>query len=300
MTQSFKLACVQNCAVADVTQNIEIAGRLTRDALDRGARLTCLPEYFSGVELRDGLLHPAAFAEERHRVLQAFADLARDRRAWLLLGSLGVLAPDGRIFNRTYLLNPAGSVAGQYDKIHMFDVELDAGKPLRESATIAPGDHAVTAATELGTIGFSICYDLRFPHLYRRLAQAGAEILAVPAAFTKVTGAAHWHVLNRARAIENGCYVASPCQYGILPGGAACFGHSLIIDPWGEVLADGGDDEGVIMADIDLAKLRAVRAKVPAISHDRTFSGPDAAKPPCATWHAADETDPSVAPINWA
>jgi predicted amidohydrolase len=272
MTAPFKLACVQNCAVADVTRNIEIAGRLTRDAIDRGARLACLPEYFSGVELRDGLLHPAAFEESRHPVLQAFVDLARERRAWLLLGSLGVRAPDGRIFNRTYLLDPSGAVAARYDKIHMFDVELDAGKPLRESATIAPGDRAVTVATELGTIGLSICYDLRFAHLYRRLAQAGAQLLAVPAAFTKVTGAAHWHVLNRARAIENGCYVAAPCQYGTLPGGAACFGHSLIVDPWGAVLADGGEEEGVILSEIDLDQVRSARARIPALTHDRSFA----------------------------
>lgn len=275
MTQTFQLACVQNSAVADVARNIEIAVRLTREACDRGAQLVCLPEYFSGVELRGGLLHPAAFAEDRHPVLQAFADLARERRAWLLLGSLGVLAGDGRIFNRAYLLDRAGAVAARYDKIHMFDVELAAGQPLRESATIAPGDHAVVAATDLGKIGFSICYDLRFPHLYRRLAQAGAEILTVPAAFTKMTGEAHWHVLNRARAIENGCYLAAPCQFGILPGGAACFGHSLIVDPWGQVLADGGEDEGVILAEIDFAQLRAARAKIPAITHDRAFAGPE-------------------------
>lgn len=276
MTQPFKLACVQNSAVAEVARNIEIAGRLTREGCDRGAQLVCLPEYFSGVTLRDGLLHPAAFAEDRHPVLQAFADLARDRRVWLLLGSLGVLAADGRIFNRAYLLDRSGAVAARYDKIHMFDVELAAGQPLRESATIAPGDHAVIAATDLGKIGFSICYDLRFPQLYRRLAQAGAEILTAPAAFTRVTGEAHWHVLIRARAIENGCYLAAPCQYGTLPGGAECFGHSLIVDPWGKVLADGGEGEGVVLAEIDPAQVLAARARIPAITHDRPFAGPDA------------------------
>lgn len=275
MTQPYQLACVQNSAVAEVARNIDIAARLTREACDRGAQLICLPEYFSGVELRDGLLHPAAFAEDRHPVLQAFADLARARRVWLLLGSLGVLAGDGRIFNRAYLLDRGGAIAARYDKIHMFDVELAEGQPLRESATIAPGDHAVVASTDLGRIGFSICYDLRFPHLYRRLAQAGAEILTVPAAFTKMTGEAHWHVLNRARAIENGCFLAAPCQFGILPGGAACFGHSLIVDPWGEVLADGGESEGVVLAEIDLARLRTARQKIPAITHDRAFAGPE-------------------------
>ncbi|MGH6894861.1 MAG: carbon-nitrogen hydrolase family protein [Dongiaceae bacterium] len=270
----FKLACVQNSAVAEVARNIEIAGRLTRAAIDQGARIVCLPEYFSGVTLRDGLLHPAAFEETRHPALQAFADLARERGVWLLLGSLGVLADDGRIFNRGYLLDPAGSVAARSDKIHLFDVELTAGAPLRESATIAPGDRAVVADTGLCRLGFSICYDLRFPHLYRRLAQAGAELLAVPAAFTRVTGEAHWHVLTRARAIENGCYVAAPCQYGTLPGGADCFGHSLIVDPWGRVLADGEAEEGIVLADIDPAQVAEARARIPALAHDRVFAEP--------------------------
>ncbi|HEV8389664.1 MAG TPA: carbon-nitrogen hydrolase family protein [Dongiaceae bacterium] len=271
----FKLACVQNCAVAEVERNIAVAGRLTRAAVDQGARIVCLPEYFSGVALKDGLLHPAAFEEKRHPVLQAFRDLARERRVWLLLGSLGVLSDDGRIFNRGYLVDPKGALAARYDKIHMFDVELTQGAPLRESATIAPGDCAVLADTELCKMGLSICYDLRFPHLYRRLAQAGAELLAVPAAFTRVTGEAHWHVLTRARAIENGCYVAAPCQYGTLPGGADCFGHSLIIDPWGRVLADGGEGEGIILAAIDPAEVANARARIPALGHDREFALPD-------------------------
>jgi predicted amidohydrolase len=270
----FKLACVQNSAVAEVARNIEIAGRLTREALDQGAQIVCLPEYFSGVELRGGLLHPAAFEERSHPVLQAFVDLARTRRAWLLLGSLGVLAGDGRIFNRGYLLDPTGTVAARYDKIHMFDVELTAGAPLRESATIAPGARAVVADTGLIRMGLSICYDLRFPHLFRQLAQAGADLLAVPAAFTKVTGEAHWHVLNRARAIENGCYVAAPCQYGTLPGGAACFGHSLIVDPWGRIIADGGEDEGIVLSTIDPAEVLNARSRIPALTHDRPFAAP--------------------------
>jgi predicted amidohydrolase len=270
----FKLACVQNCAVAEVERNIAIAGRLTRAAIERGAEIVCLPEYFSGVTLKGGLLHPAAFEERRHPVLQAFVDLAREKRTWLLLGSLGVLAGDGRIFNRGYLLDPSGAVAARYDKIHMFDVELTQGAPLQESATIAPGDCAVMAETGLCRIGLSICYDLRFPHLYRHLAQAGADLLAVPAAFTRITGQAHWHVLTRARAIENGCYVAAPCQHGTLPGGADCFGHSLIIDPWGRVLADGGEGEGVIVADIDPAEVAKARARIPALSHDRIFARP--------------------------
>jgi predicted amidohydrolase len=274
MTRSFKIACVQNSAVAEVDRNIAIAARLTRAAIEQGAEVVCLPEYFSGVELRGGLLHPAAFEESRHPVLQAFCDLARERRTWLLLGSLGVLAGDGRIFNRGYAVAPDGAVAARYDKIHLFDVELTQGAPLRESATIAPGESAVIADTGLCRMGLSICYDLRFPQLYRRLAQAGAEVLAVPAAFTKVTGEAHWHVLTRARAIENGCYVVAPCQHGTLPGAAACFGHSLIVDPWGRVLADGGESEGIILADIDPAEVAKARARIPALNHEREFASP--------------------------
>jgi predicted amidohydrolase len=274
MARPFTIACVQNSAVAEVDRNIAVAGRLTRAAIERGAQIVCLPEYFSGVALKDGLLHPAAFEEKRHPVLQAFTDLAREGRTWLLLGSLGVLAGDGRIFNRGYVIDPAGAVAARYDKIHLFDVELTRGAPLLESATIAPGDCAVVADTGFCRMGLSICYDLRFPHLYRRLAQAGADMLAVPAAFTKMTGEAHWHVLTRARAIENGCYVVAPCQYGVLPGGAACFGHSLIVDPWGRVLADGGEEEGIILAACDPAEVAQARARIPALRHDRDFVDP--------------------------
>jgi deaminated glutathione amidase len=272
MARPFTVACVQNSAVAEVDRNIAIASRLTRAAIERGAEIVCLPEYFSGVELKGGLLQPAAFEEKHHPVLQAFSDLARTHRVWLLLGSLGVLAGDGRIFNRGYLIDPAGTIAARYDKIHLFDVELTHGAPLRESAAIAPGDCAVVADTGLCRMGLTICYDLRFPHLYRRLAQAGADVLAVPAAFTKVTGEAHWHVLNRARAIENGCYVVAPCQFGTLPGGAACFGHSLIINPWGRVLADGGEEEGVILAACDPAEVAQARVRIPALGHDREFT----------------------------
>ncbi len=281
----FTLACVQNSAVAEVGRNIAIAGRLTRSAIERGARIICLPEYFSGLTLEGGQLRPAAFEEGRHPVLQAFVDLARETRVWLLLGSLGVLAGDGRTFNRGYLLDPAGTVAARYDKIHMFDVELTEGESLRESATIAPGDQAVVADTGFCRLGLSICYDLRFPQLYRRLAQTGAELLAIPAAFTRVTGEAHWHVLVRARAIENGCYVAAPCQYGTLPGGADCFGHSLIVDPWGRVLADGGEDEGIILADIDPAEVAKARAHIPALTDDREYAAPHIAR-------ATDQSSP--------
>ena len=272
MSATFKAACIQNCATPDVAENIQTTVALTRDAAKAGASLVCLPEYFSGLETEGGKVHPAAFPEAEHPVIPAFADEARSLGIWVLLGSLGVTAPDGRINNRGYLIDPAGQVTARYDKIHMFDVNLGEGKIYRESATIAPGDQAVVADTPWGGLGLSICYDLRFAALYRALAHGGARILAVPAAFTKMTGEAHWHVLNRARAIETGCFVIAPCQYGTLSGGAECFGHSLIIDPWGRVLADGGDAEGFIIADIDMSEVDTARNRIPALSHDRAFS----------------------------
>ena len=271
MAKKFVAACIQNNATPDVGFNIETALRLAREAAEAGADLICTPEYFSGLRTENGLFHPAAFAEAEHPVLPAFAEAARMWNVWFLLGSLGVLNPDGRISNRSYVLDSGGRIVARYDKLHMFDVVLESG-PLTESATIAPGDRSVVAQTPWGGLGLSICYDLRFAALYRRLAHNGATVLAAPAAFTKVTGEAHWHVLNRARAIEHGCYMISPCQYGGIEGGGACFGHSLIVDPWGKVLADGGDGEGVVLAEIDPVKVAEARRKIPALDHDRPIA----------------------------
>ncbi|MGI9415484.1 MAG: carbon-nitrogen hydrolase family protein [Hyphomicrobiales bacterium] len=278
MTETFKAACIQNCATPDVDENLGTTLALSRDAAAQGASLICLPEYFSGLETRDGKVYPAAFAEADHPVIPAFAEQAKALGVWVLLGSLGVTAPDGRINNRGYLIDPAGQITARYDKIHMFDVNLGEDKIYRESATIAPGDRAVVAETPWGGLGLSICYDLRFAALYRALAHGGAKLLAVPAAFTRMTGEAHWHVLNRARAIETGSFVIAPCQYGTLDGGAECFGHSLIIDPWGRVLADGGDSEGFIVADIDMVEVDKARSRIPSLSHDRPFSLIEAAQ----------------------
>ena len=271
MSRKFVAACVQNNATPDVDFNIETTLRLAERAADAGADLICTPEYFSGLRTENGLFHPAAFAEAEHPVLPVFAAAAREWKVWFLLGSLGVLNPDGRISNRAYVVDSEGGIVARYNKIHMFDVVLDSG-PLTESATIAPGDRSVVAPTPWGGLGLSICYDLRFAPLYRQLAHNGAIVLAAPAAFTRVTGEAHWHVLNRARAIEHGCYMIAPCQYGEIEGGGACFGHSLIVDPWGAVLADGGDGEGVVLAEIDPAKVAEARAKIPALTHDRPIT----------------------------
>ena len=272
MSTSFKAACIQNCATPDVAHNLEVTLGLTREAAIAGADLICLPEYFSGVETRDGLFLPAAFPENSHPALVAFRAAAQELRVWLHLGSLGIGSAGERVKNRSYVLTPNGEIAARYDKIHLFDVELSAGQGYLESGTVAPGDEAVVVALPWADMGLSICYDLRFAALYRNLAQAGARVLAVPSAFTKLTGQAHWHVLIRARAIETGSYVIAPCQYGTLAGGGECYGHSLIVDPWGQILADGGEDKGFVLAEINLDQADAARARIPALNHDREFT----------------------------
>ena len=199
---------------------------------------------------------------------------------WLLIGSLALLTQDadGRFANRSFLIAPTGEIAARYDKIHMFDVNVSETEIYRESAAYRPGAEAVLAEMPLAKIGMTVCYDLRFGHLHRRLAQAGADILTVPAAFNHLTGAAHWHVLLRARAIETGCFVLAPAQTGFHPEahgkGRKTYGHSLAVAPWGEVIADGGTEAGVTFVDLDLAQVAIARGRVPSLSHDREFSGP--------------------------
>jgi predicted amidohydrolase len=272
MSRKLTIALVQNRATADFAVNLDRALSFAAEGARDGARFIALPEYFSGLRSEGPCIHPVAFPESEHPAIPAFSELARRNGATVLLGSLGVLAADGRIFNRAYLIDPQGKVAARYDKLHLFDIDMPDGTPVRESATIAPGSSAVLATVAGVSVGLSICYDLRFPMLYRKLAQAGAEILAVPAAFTKATGEAHWHVLNRARAIENGCFVVSPCQWGELPGGAQSYGHSLLVDPWGRVVVDGGEGEGLFTATIDLDQVAATRARIPSLQHDRDFT----------------------------
>ncbi len=273
MAQKFVAACIQNNATPEIHENIEKCLELSKAASGEGADFIALPEYFSGLRTENALVIPTAFPESEHPALEAFRKAAVDLGKWFLLGSLGVTNSDGRISNRAYLIDDDGNIVARYDKIHMFDVELEPGKVYTESATIQPGCKSVVGQTPWGGIGLSVCYDLRFAALYRHLAQSGAEILTVPAAFTKLTGEAHWHVLNRARAIEHGCFVISPCQHGSVTGGGECYGHSLIIDPWGKVLADGGEGESIVVAEIDMELVAQARRKIPALEHDRDFSG---------------------------
>lgn len=269
---SFIAACVQSTATTDVHADIRTLTGFIREAVGKGARFVATPEYCAGLDTREGKMFPVAFLEAEHPVLPAMTRLAKTLGIWLLVGSVGVKAQDGKILNRSFMISPAGGIAARYDKIHLFDIDLGEGRAYRESATIEAGTQGVIAPCAEGTVGLSICYDIRFPHLYRAYAQAGAEMLAAPAAFTRVTGEAHWHVLQRARAIENGAYVISPGQCGTLPGGAQCYGHSLIVDPWGRVLADGGEGPGVVTAEIDLALVADTRRRIPSLMHDKPWT----------------------------
>lgn len=276
--RELRIGCVQTPALATFDEAIEAACRLAGDAVVAGAELVCLPEYCGGLKTDRGVLRPPAASEASHPVLAALREFTRNAGVWTLIGSVAVEGFDDRLINRGFLVDDQGEIRARYDKIHMFDVDLSENEKYRESDVVSPGDLAVVAETPWGCLGMTTCYDLRFPHLYRSLAQAGAEMLAVPAAFTKTSGRAHWHVLNRARAIENGTVVVAPCATGSVPGGGEVFGHSLIISPWGEVLADGGEEVGVIVATMDLESVASARRRVPSLRHDRPFNLPAKAK----------------------
>ena len=272
----FKAACVQVNAGNDLAANIDTASRLAVEARAAGAELILMPENVAMMEWGRSNVVLKAMPEDRHLALSAFRDLARELNCWLHTGSLACLLDGGMVANRNFVIRPDGSVAARYDKIHMFDVDLGLGEVYRESATFQPGDHAVAVDLPWGRLGLTICYDLRFPHLYRALAKAGCDFLAVPAAFTKTTGKAHWHVLLRARAIETGCYVFAPAQVGSHAGNRETYGHTLIVSPWGEILADALEQPGWVIAEIDPAKVAEARRKIPCLDHDRPFAVPRA------------------------
>ena len=274
MADTVTVACVQNSAEPDIEPSMAAATRLVRAARERGAELICLPEYFSCLKTSDDQFVIGAMSEATHPALPHYRDLARELGAWLLLGSLAVRAGPDKVYNRSYLIDAAGEIVARYDKLHLFDVDLADGESYRESAAVAPGAQAIVAPTPWGPLGLSICYDVRFAYLYRALAQAGAVFLTVPAAFARTTGQAHWHLLVRARAIETGCFVLAPCQCGTHGGGRPTYGHSLIVDPWGRILADGGDEPGIIVTTIDTADVAKARAMIPALHNDRPFAAP--------------------------
>jgi predicted amidohydrolase len=262
---------VQMCSGRDVARNMRDASALIREAASGGARYVQTPEVTNLMELDRERLFAAAEPESANGGLQQLVDLARELRIWLHIGSLVIKASDTRLANRAFVISPQGEVTARYDKIHMFDVDLPNGEVYRESANYEPGTRAVVARLPWGGLGLSICYDLRFPYLYRALAQGGASLLAVPAAFTRVTGEAHWVALLRARAIEAQCFVLAAAQGGLHEHGRETFGHSLAVSPWGQILAEGGVHPSVIFADIDLRLIEDVRSRVPSLRHDRQF-----------------------------
>ena len=288
MSTGFTAGCIQFTAGPEPEANLRQVGELVRRAREAGADFIMTPEASnlieSGKRRRDKARH-----EADDPFLAGMRELARELGIWLLLGSL-VIDPSGepgsegeeRLANRSFLIDAAGKIVARYDKIHMFDIDLPGGESYRESNAYRPGDRTVVAETPWGRLGMSVCYDVRFPQLYRALAQAGADFLAVPSVFTVPTGRAHWHVLLRARAIENGSFVFAPAQWGEHTAGRKSYGHSLIVDPWGEVMADGGEEVGIVTALVDPARIAEVRRTVPSLTHDRTFTPPALAPRPLA------------------
>jgi predicted amidohydrolase len=268
----FRVACVQVSSRRDWADNEEPVTALVRAARADGADLICLPENVALIEPVSRRLIEKSPAEDAHPALPVFQGLARETGAWLLVGSLQVRVGEQQVANRSLLIDAGGIVVARYDKIHLFDVDLGAGERYRESATVAAGDRAVVVPTPWGRLGLTVCYDLRFPHLYRRLAQDGADFLSIPAAFTRTTGRAHWHILQRARAIENGCWVFAPGQTGVHAEARETYGHSLIVDPWGAVVADAGEAVGFVAAEVDPAAVAQARRRIPSLRHDRPFA----------------------------
>jgi predicted amidohydrolase len=271
MTSSFAVGLVQMRSGLVPASNLDAATKLIREAKSAGADYVQTPEMTNIVANRRDLMLAATAPEESDSSLAAFRDLARQLGIHLHIGSLAIKVSPQRAANRSFVIDPRGEIIARYDKIHMFDVDLAGGESYRESRSYQPGESAVVTDLPWGRLGLTICYDLRFPLLHRALAEAGASFIAIPSAFTRQTGEAHWNVLMRARAIENTAFVFAAAQGGRHEDGRETFGHSLIIDPWGRILAEGGTEPGVVLASIDPAEVAAVRAKIPSLQHGRRF-----------------------------
>lgn len=276
MARSLRVALIQMRSGIDAATNRAAVAPFVREAAAAGARLICTPENTTRMDRDKARLRTVVGPEQGDLELKAWGAIAREHGVFLLLGSTPITADETRVFNRSYLFNPDGKIAARYDKIHLFDVALGQGETYRESESVAPGAQAVVVDGPMGAkLGLTICYDIRFAELYRALAQAGAEIITVPAAFTRPTGEAHWEVLLRARAIETGSFVLAPAQGGFHEDGRGTWGHSMIVDPWGKVIAALEDDApGVLVADLDLDAVAQARAKIPAWQGGREFARP--------------------------
>lgn len=273
-TYGIQAACIQLCSSTDVEENISQCENLIREAAKLGARLICTPEMTSLVEKdKKKLLEKTAYEEEEKSLLH-FIDLAAELKVSLIIGSLPIKISPTHCANRCYAIDSAGSIQARYDKIHLFDAAPSGREAHKESDSYISGNQAMVVTLEGIKIGLSICYDLRFPKLYNDLAKAGAELLVIPAAFTQSTGKAHWHTLVRARAIENGCFVLAPAQSGSHADGRRTYGHSLIVSPWGEVLADAGNNIGAIKSNIDLDLVKSARGRISNLNHQKEYLTP--------------------------
>lgn len=270
-TGTFKAAMIQMRSGLKPGANIDDAARMIGEAKSAGADYVLTPEMTNILAAKREQIFAAVVEEEVDASLATLREIARKLGIYIHIGSLAIKISPDRAANRSFLVDPKGDIAARYDKIHMFDVDLADGESYRESRNYRPGELAVLADLPWGRLGLTVCYDLRFPALYRALAEAGATMLAIPSAFTKQTGEAHWHVLIRTRAIENGCFVFAAAQGGKHENGRETFGHSLIVDPWGRILAEGGIVPGVVMAEIDPAEVVNARARIPSLQHGRRF-----------------------------
>ena len=267
----FRVGLVQMRSGRTPADNLAAAAKMMGEAKRGGADYVQTPEMTNIMETNREKLFASLVEEDHDPTLATLRELARSLSIYLHIGSLAVKVSPEKAANRSLLIDPHGEIIARYDKIHMFDVDLAGGESYRESRNFRPGESAVLSDLPWGRLGLTVCYDLRFPALYRALAEAGASFLAIPAAFTQVTGEAHWHVLNRARAIENTSYVIAAAQGGTHENGRATYGHSIVVDPWGQIVAEGGQEPGVIFAEIDPAAVAAARAKIPSLQHGRRF-----------------------------
>jgi predicted amidohydrolase len=270
-TAAFKAAMIQMRSGLQPAANLDAALTLIGEAKTAGADYVLTPEMTNIMEVKRERLFATIVEEDADTSLATLRELARKLGIYIHVGSLAIKLTADRAANRSFLIDAKGEIAARYDKIHMFDVDLAGGESYRESRTYRPGEMAVLGDLPWGRLGLTICYDLRFPALYRALAEADATMLTIPSAFTQQTGEAHWHVLIRARAIENGCFVFAAAQGGKHENGRETFGHSLIVDPWGRILAEGGGEPGIVMAEIDLAEVSKARARIPSLQHGRRF-----------------------------
>ncbi|MEJ1355071.1 MAG: carbon-nitrogen hydrolase family protein [Candidatus Sedimenticola sp. (ex Thyasira tokunagai)] len=259
------VACIQMRSGCDIEDNIKVVSSLIRDAAHEGVDFIATPEMTSLLDKKPGAILLKAKQVEHDMALSSLRELAVEMAVYLLIGSLPILISRNHCVNRSFLISDKGEIISYYDKIHMFDVDLGSGQSFKESLTYIPGNQCVVAQACGVPIGMTICYDLRFPNLYQDLAKAGAKILAVPSAFTKLTGQAHWHVLLRARAIETGCFVIAPAQVGIHEDGRETYGHSVIINPWGEIMTEIKYDVGYILANLELSEVEEARRRIPSL-----------------------------------